>query len=168
MRERQMKRLFLSLAAIAMLAAPAAALTLEQAQHELAGMHCYGSGCSSSETVSTTVQNPDIVTTTEVQLTPGADGANHSGEAQAGCWVTTMDHKMVRATNVNSDCVPYSIFPTTSVPEYGLVETITPGGTSVVQSCQTTVKTLTYNGPFTSRDSAWSVDSSTSSNDGAC
>lgn len=161
-----MFRRFILVGTFALLAAPAMALTLEQAQAELAGMHCSGSSCTSSETVITVVQNPDIVTTTEIAFPETRDD---SGQSYPHCTMGVIGKPGIRVPkpNVNADCVPQSISPTLG-GGFRLVTTVTDGGTSIVETCATTTKKLTYNGPNTSRDGAWSVDTSVSTSDGAC
>lgn len=166
-------KLTLTLAAL-LIASPAYALTLDQAQAELAGMHCSGSTCTASTTNSTTVQNPDIVTTTRVQTAPARSGnTDHlkgptftDAEAyrKGGWW----NERCQTYAYVNSDCATLSIADHGSAATYRTVTVVTSGGTSVVQSCTTVTKELTYNGPNTDRAGAWSVDTSSSSSDGAC
>lgn len=148
--------------------APAYALTLEQAQNELAGMHCSGSSCTSEQTVTTTVQNPDVITRTEVEVSPATfeDPAQPVHDGSRGFW----NERCETFAYVNADCVAQSIAPLGGgTPAVRRIDvTVTPGGTTTTVTCETTTKTLTYNGPNTSRDGAWSIDTSSSSSDGAC
>lgn len=186
-----MKLHLITLAAAALaLAAPAHALTLQEAMDEVAGYSCGGSTCSQSVTVQTTVQNPDIVTTVdlpdtttseEVLVAPATESTprDYSGLATWCPMISTMNGGKTYPSNVNADCVPQSLVPggggspaiyqtVVTVVDGGTTTVTTPGGTSIVESCQTTTKELTYNGPNTDRAGAWSISSSSSSSDGAC
>lgn len=160
----------ITLAALALSIIPANALTLEQAQNELAGMHCSGSSCTSSSTSTSTVENPDIVTSTTTLVRPATsdarDYANTTDANKPGFW----NEKCQTIAYVNDDCTVQALnqgsggFPAI----YHTETVVTDGGTTIVSTCTTTTKTLSYNGPNTSRDKAWSVDISTSTSDGAC
>lgn len=186
-----MRKLFaLSALACLALAAPASALTLQEAMAEVAGYHCSGSTCTSSATVPVTVQNPDVVTTVElpdvvtseeVLVSPATTSTprDYSGLATWCPMISTMNGGKTYPSNVNADCVPQSLVPgsggtpaifqtVTTVTDGGTTTVTTPGGTSVVDTCVTTSKELTYNGPNTDRANAWSVSSSSSSSSGAC
>lgn len=164
-----MKLTYIALASMA-LVIPSNAMTLTEAMNELAGMHCSGSACTSSETVATNVDLPDIVTTSTVKV-QGA--SNYSGPVgfTTGCAPrNAMNGKPARVCqDVTRDGVPQSISSTEGHgPVYRQVITTTDGGTAVVYSCNTTTKELTYNGPFTDRAGAWSVSASSSSSSGSC
>lgn len=165
-----MKLSLAALLTLTALTANASALTLEQAQNELAGMHCSGSSCTSSQTTSTTVKNPDVVTSITTLVSPATSDArdySNTHDATRGGW---WNERCQTFAYVNADCTVQALnqgsggFPTV----YRTDTTVTDGGTSVVQSCETTTKTLSYNGPKTDRANAWSIDTSTSSSDGAC
>lgn len=161
-------RLSLSLAALVLMAAPATALTLEQAQAELAGMSCSGSSCTSSTSSTTTNQLPDVVSSYQIETAPATSEAasQPTRDGSRGFW----NERCKTFAYVNADCTVLSIAPTSggSPAQYKTVLVVTPGGIETVVTCTTTTKTLSYNGPHTSRDKAWSVDSSESTSNGAC
>lgn len=144
------------LAAVAALAftGVANALTLEQVFEEVGGYHCSGSTCTSSSTVTDT---------REILISPAVSGdevpyVNTDNPYQAGWW----NEKCQTIAYVNADCTAQSLNQGTrgSRPaKYGSEE---------FDTCVTTSKEITYNGPKTSRDGAWSIDTSSSSSDGAC
>lgn len=144
--------LSLSLAAFALLVAPASALTLEQAQAELAGMYCSGSSCSSSTTETSTRELPGT------SVSEGVGSTNTDGLSRT-CFTADISGRPFK--NGEQCFVPTSLSPTTG--GYSI-----PGGFATSADCVTTTKTLSYNGPNTSRDTAWSVSSSESSSSGAC
>lgn len=149
-----MKRSILTIASLALMAMPAMALTLEQAQNELAGMSCSGSSCTSEQTITTT---NDVL----IQAAESGDPAPIANTDDAyvpGWW----NEKCKTIAYVNEDCTVQSLNPGNLGSRPAVY------GTEDVYSCETTTKTLSYNGPFTSRDKAWSVDTNVSSNDGAC
>lgn len=159
--------------ALALLAIPAHALTLEQAMNEVAGMHCSGSACTSKSTSSVTVQNPDILSHTEVLVSPATrqDAPNTSLQSFDHCPpMRTMNGGWTARPNVNADCTALSINPGSGgfPAVYDTVTATTPGGTTTTVTCTTTTKEMVYNGPHTARDGAWSVNTSVSSSDGAC
>lgn len=169
-----MKRYLFAAISPLLFASPAMALTLEQAQNELAGMTCSGSSCSSSTTVTTAVQNPDIVTERQVLVSPATseaatqpDQSSPAEDYASGGWFNA---RCGGIGYYNADCTALSIAPTSggTGAVYRTETIVTPGGTSTVVTCVTTTKTLTYNGPHTSRNGAWSVDSSSSESSGAC
>lgn len=163
-----------ALALSALFFVPAAnALTLEQAQNEVAGYHCSGNGCTKSTTVSTTTQNPDIVNSTQVMVSPAYGGTSRTlsvpgtNSDKGGFW----SEKCQTYAYVNDDCTVQSIADHDqggSAAVFQTVTTVTPGGTTNTVTCSTTTKQMNYNGPNTDRANAWSVSSSTSSSAGAC
>lgn len=167
-----MKRLFLSLAAVAMMAMPAAALTTQQLHKELEGMKC-GQTCTTKTPGSSTTKNPDIVTSTEVLVSPATsqDAPDTSRQSFDHCPpMRTMNGGWQVRTNVNADCTPLSLNPGSGgfPAVFQTVTTTTPGGVTVTPTCTTLTKTPIYNGPQVSRELEWSIDSSTSTSDGAC
>lgn len=185
-----MKKIIAALAVLT-LSSPAYALTLQQAQQELAGMMCSGSTCTSKANGSVTVDNPDIVTTNELTdisttsttlVSPAVEGNPRAYDGTLATWcpmITTMNGGKTYPSNVNADCVPQSLNPgkggisavyaTSTVVTDGGVETIvTDGGTTTSPTCTTTSKELVFNGNATSRDMAWSVNTSSSTSEGAC
>lgn len=152
-----MKTLLIAIPALALMALPASALTLEQAMDSLAGMYCSGSSCTSEATVTQTSTTPDTYVSTGSKSQ--SDGAVASDKCTMG--VIGKPGVRIQTPNVDANCTPLSISSTGS--GYSV-----PGVTSTSESCTVTTKTLSYNGPTTSRDTAWSVDSSSSSSSGAC
>lgn len=142
-----------ALATVAMIG-NANALTLEQVWNEVGGYHCSGSTCTSSSTVTDT---------REVLISPAVSGdevpyVNTDNPYQAGWW----NEKCQTIAYVNADCTAQSINQGTRGGKRAVY------GTEDFDTCVTTSKEITYNGPYTSRDGAWSVDTSTSRSDGAC
>lgn len=152
------------IAALALLALPAHALTLEQAQAELAGMSCSGSSCSSSQTITTTTQLPDTQEPDTILPSEDAGSTNWQGLTET-CFTADISGRPFK--NGPQCFVPSTLSPTTGGG--GIIPgKVIPGGTLTTVACETTTKTLTYNGPFTDRANAWSVSSSTSSSEGSC
>lgn len=136
-----------SLAALA----PAAALTLQQAQAELAGMSCSGSTCTST------------AAGTRTEVVPGGAIYSPATEGKPAKQVDAYNDvckgpmtfgEIVSVGGVLT-CIPGSSVG--SGGGGGLVG-YHPDGAKSVDTITTTTKTLTYNGPNTSRDTAWSVD----------
>lgn len=144
----------LTIAAFFALAGSANALTLDQAMNELAGMHCSGSSCTSSATVT---DSRTILVSPAVSGDP-APIANTDDSYTPGWW----NAKCKTIAYVNEDCTVQSLNPGNLGGRPAVY------GSESFDTCVTTTKTLGYNGPATSRDKAWSIDTSTSSSDGAC
>lgn len=125
----------------ASLITPASALTLQQAQTEVAGYHCAGSTCTKNS--STTVQTTSIGKGAEIHT----DHDNPYGK----CGAFMIEIK----AGSKSLCVFEG-------PQVGMTETVITNGTRT--DCVKTTKVLVWNGPFTSRANEWSVNTST----GAC
>lgn len=163
-----MKTLTITAALALALTAPAYALSLQQAYDELAGMSCSGSSCTSSQTITTTNQLPDVTTSYQVETAPATfnDPAQPTHDGSRGFW----NAKCQTFAYVNADCTELSIvtFGGGTPAQFQTVTVVTPGGTETISTCSTTTKTLTYNGPHTSRDGAWSIDTSISESAGAC
>jgi hypothetical protein len=123
-------------AIMALISLPAKALTLQQAQNELAGMYCSGSTCTSSSTTKTS---------------SGTYSEGKTNHTDPQCFGPAFEHPDFPGT-----CIAVSLS--------------SPASTSPTCSASTTTteKTLSYNGPNTSRDMAWSVDTSTSTSTGSC
>lgn len=145
-------KLILSLAALAALSNPAYALTLDQAMNELAGMYCSGSSCTSETDVTNTRQLPDII------INGAPTNLNTAGGA-TNCFTGSI---LGGPFEDGERCSPaYTLAPG------GSGRTIA-GGTFTEAGCVTVTKTLSYNGPNTSRDTAWSVSTSSSETAGGC
>lgn len=160
-------KLILAAAALAALSTPAYALTLDQAMNELAGMYCSGSSCTSDQTI--VVDNPDIVTSTpDRYVSTGSISQSDKAVASGKCTMGVIGQPGVRIQmpNVDANCTALSIASTGSGYTVRGTTTVTDGGTTT--TCETTTKTLSYNGPNTSRDTAWSVSTSSSETAGGC
>ena len=162
-------KITISLIAALAFASPAYALTLQQAQNELAGMYCSGSTCTSKTAGTVTTDNPDIITSTQVLVSPAGNETKRTlaVESERGFW----NERCQTIAYVNADCTVQSIADHDQGGGnaiYTTVTSITDGGVTVTATCTTTSKTLSYNGPNTSRDTAWSVSTSTSTSEGGC
>jgi hypothetical protein len=166
-----MKRAFLLSAALAILAAsPAAALTLDQAQAELAGMYCDGSKCVSYAETSVEVDLPDIPVVVDlpdtsyrkayggttsfkvVTIPPDLCSAGYDWACD-GAWNQPL-----------SDGIRYR----TVIVDGGTRTDYLDGGTETVFTCTRTKKVLSYNGPYTDRAGAWSIETTVASLPGNC
>lgn len=148
-----MKKLILAAAAMMVLATPAAALTLDQAQAELGGYYCDGSKCVKYQQAEIVTDLPDIVTTgtshprvfpNEIVTLPAA--GTYAGKYE---WAADGEWQRIRTTS------------------RGWVQ-IEDGGSVTTYTCTRTKKVLTYNGPNTSRDMAWSIETTVATQAGAC
>lgn len=157
-----MNRIALAVAvAAAVFSSPAAALTLQQAQQEVAGYYCSGSTCSKTTTTNGT----------RTEIVPGAPivegGYSEAKPAKQVDPYNDICGPMTFGTimqfgNGEPFCVAGS-----SIGEGSTSPSIVgyqPDGSKTVNTVTTTVTTkeLVYNGPNTSRDTAWSVNTSTS------
>jgi hypothetical protein len=123
-------------------------------------MYCSGSSCTSSEEVWSTVDLPD----TQLPDTVVSEGVG--GDAIDGP-VTCLTGSILGGTFDKPKCFPTrSLSPTTG--GFTIPGAVIDGGTVDVVNCLTMTKTLTYNGPYTSRDGAWSIETSESSSAGGC
>lgn len=155
------------------LSSPAYALSLTDAMQELAGMTCSGSTCTSKQSGSVTVDNPDIITTTNVLVSPATrqDAPDTSTQSFGHCPpMATMNGGWQVRTNVNADCTALSLNPGTGgFPEVWRTDTtVTDGGTTTTPTCTTISKELHFHGPTTSKDMAWSITTSESTSSGGC
>lgn len=160
-----MKRTAATILALATLSFPAHALTLDQAYSEMGGYHIGSDGKTGTKKTpgTATVENPDVV---EHRSNPNHNtGPLGSTATYAGCTTMTMDHHRIPKIDVTADCVPLTMSPAVGATSYTVV---TDGGVSIVVTCSTSTKVLNWNGPFTDRAHAWSVDSSVSTSKGAC
>lgn len=117
-----MKRITLGLMAALLLTGSAMAqtthynnLSFTQAQNLLSGYHVTFHG-TYKETNGTDPRDggtAPVFGDFLVQTSPAQDGneRSYSSEPVDGCWTTTMNGKTILATNVNADCVAYSLSP---------------------------------------------------------
>lgn len=154
-------KLMISIAALAALSIPTYALTLDQAMNELAGMHCSGSSCTSKADSTQTITS----TTPGFYTRTGSSSQSDNAVASDKCTMGVIGKPGVRIQmpNVDANCTALSISSSGSGFYTDPVTTSTTSAT-----CVTTTKTLSYNGPNTSRDTAWSVSSSSSESAGGC
>lgn len=157
-----MKTLYLAVTAALLLASPAAALTLDQAQAELAGMYCDSSKCVSFQETTTVTDLPDIdlPDTYRTESFGGISGFN----------VVTIPPSLCNA-GFDWACDGAWNQPTSQGIGRRTVTIdggVTDGGTATAIECTRTKKVLTYNGPYTSRDMAWSIETTIASLPGNC
>lgn len=150
-----MNRLITSIAALTILTIPSHALTLEQAMNELGGMHCSGSTCTSESSGS---RDQSVL----ISPAESGDPASTGGYGSHCPPMKTMNGGWQVRTNVDSNCTQRSLNPGNLGGRPAVY------GVESVETCTTTSKELSYNGPATSRDKAWSIDTSTSTRDGSC
>lgn len=151
-----MKRLFASaIAALACaaLATPASALTLQQAMDEVAGYYCSGSVCT------TTVDGTRSETETRVvgYRSPEQGLAIEIGKSSV-CFYGN-GWPMINVSPIT--CASNSLM-------LGGGGSITQDFTIEIDTLTTISKELIYNGPNTSRDTAWSVNTTTETVDCPC
>lgn len=148
--------------AVLTLSSPAYALSLTDAMNELAGMTCSGSTCTSRQSGSVTVDNPDITTLVSPATSDARPYADTTDHNKPGFW----NEKCQTISYVNEDCTPQALNQGSG--GFPAVYSTTDGGTTTTPTCTTTTKELAYNGPNTSRDTAWSITTSESTSDGGC
>lgn len=148
------KRIVIASVLALMSISAANALTLEQVFDEVGGYHCSGSTCTSS----TTVTNERDVLVKPAESGDEVPYVNTDNPYQAGWW----NEKCQTIAYVNADCTAQSINQGTRGGKRAVY------GTESYDTCLTTNKEIVYNGPHTSRDGAWSVNTSYSSSDGGC
>jgi hypothetical protein len=161
----------LYVAALALIAAGSAAtyatranaLTLQQAQQELAGMYCSGSTCSQTTTANGTrtevVPGAPIIEGGYSEAKPAKQ--RQGEEAYFDCGFP-MTYGTIESIGGVLTCIPGSAIGEASTSPS--IVGYQPDGSRSVNTVTTTVTTkeLIYNGPNTSRDMAWDVNTTVS------
>lgn len=149
-----MKTLLIAIPALALMALPASALTLDQAYAEMGGYRIGSDGKTGTKKTNGT----QTTTTPDTYVSTGVTDLNTPGGAQNCFTGSILDGPFEDGVR----CSPaYTLAP-------GGGAYFIAGSSTTSPVCNVSTKVLTYNGPNTSRDTAWSVDSSSSSSSGAC
>ncbi len=143
-----------ALAAVLFIPTPASALTLEQAQTELAGMSCAGSTCTSTSNGTRT----ETVEGSEVRVV-GHRGAAVGSMIESGKSSTCFFGNGWPMINVNPQtCSGQSLLLDGGGP---IKKTFTTYTDVTINTLTTVTKELIYNGPNTDRAGAWTVNTTT-------
>jgi hypothetical protein len=143
-------------------ATPASALTLQQAQAELAGMYCSGSTCTSSTPGTRTEVIPGAPIVTGGYSEAKSAKQRQGEDAYFDCGFP-MTFGTIESIGGVLTCIPGSSVGTASTSP-----TITgyqPDNSKSVNTITTTVKELTYNGPAVDRANEWSVNTTVTTTD---
>lgn len=143
-----------AIAGTAFAMAPASALTLQQAQAELAGMYCAGSTCTSS--TPGTRSTPGAVT-----VTGGYSEAKSAKQVDDDsiCPGPMTFGQIVSVGGVLT-CIPGSM-----IGEASTSPTVTYGPAGSVNTITTTTKELGYHPDAPARDQLWSVTTTVTTTD---
>lgn len=133
-------KLLIALATIIAISTPTYALTLQQAQNEVAGYFCKGSICTKTFDIKTTVA-PTIVRQDDGDETYHRVTIPPNLCEQGRKWAC--DNQYWKAEDTGAGQSTHSF------------------GGGIVNGKQCVSKELVYNGPNTSRDMAWSVNTGT-------
>lgn len=148
--------LFAAIAIALVSIAPASALTQQQAMDSIAGMYCSGSTCTSETTGTRTEATPGAPIVSGGYSEPtDPDKYVEKGFSSSCTWGNGKPMLRVNPVTCAAESLvgPGSTTPT--VTGYG------PAGSKTINTVTTTTKELVYNGPNTSRDTAWDVITTT-------
>ena len=140
---------------------PASALTLQQAMDEVAGMHCGGSTCTSTSDGTRT----ETIIGSETRVVGHSSPATGMVEEFGKSSVCFFGNGMAMINVSPITCQTNSLM----LDGGGPITRDFPTSTEVTIATKTTVtKEMVYNGPNTSRDTAWSVNTTTETVDCPC
>ncbi len=136
-----------------MMAGPAMAISTSQLWDEVADMKCAGSICTSEQTLSKVENLPDIVTT------------KSTGGVSSFKVITLPENGTYRLKYEWAADGEWNLHESNGIIRKKVTN---PGGTITVEECVTTTKELIHNGPNTSRDLEWTINTSFDRTPGGC